>query len=63
MAFLPKDGVSNWNPGVPSGSLKQKLTPNAKDNPDSLSPTNEQKQFVGKKGAQSEPLGKRGRNF
>jgi hypothetical protein len=43
--------------------LQSKMTTTAKDNPDSLTPENEQKQFMGKPGKITEPLGKKGREF
>ncbi len=58
------DGVSNWDPKMPTKmGLQSKMTTTAKDNPDSLTPENEQKQFIGKPGRISEPLGKKGREF
>lgn len=60
------NGVGDWQPKTPDGtkdSYMKLLGTEAKDNPDALNGTNELKNFVGKKGAQSEPLGIRGREF
>lgn len=58
-----KQGVADWQPKTASGSMKKMLTPNAKDNPDSLTPTNELKQTIGKSGKPPAPFGKKGREF
>jgi hypothetical protein len=42
---------------------EKKLSPNAKDHADCVSPSNELKQYVGKNGKPSEPFGKKGKNF
>lgn len=63
--MMKKNGVGDWNPPVPTekDSYMKLLGTVAKDNPDALNGTNELKNFVGKKGAQSEPGGIRGREF
>lgn len=45
----------------PTGNQKNLLEPNAKDNPDSLTPENPFKQAVGKNGKPPAPFGKMGR--
>lgn len=57
--------VANWEPKMPSGSIESMLEPNAKDNPDSLTPENAQKITPGKSGGKmpDSELGQRGRAF
>jgi len=56
--------VSN-QPLTPGSGMnrEKKLSPNAKDHADCVSPSNELKQYVGKNGKPSEPFGKKGKNF
>lgn len=65
---LPKPGQSAaaWNPtGAPEGDATAKLmTPNAKDHPDSATPTNDKTQWMGGKSAgKMGTLGKQGHGF
>lgn len=55
--------VSDWQPKTPSGSRPELLMPDAKDNPDSLTPTNELKRAPFAKGTPAGPFGKKGREF
>lgn len=61
---LPEN-VANWDPKMPSGSIESMLEPNAKDNPDSLTPENKQAITPGKSGGKmpDSELGQRGRAF
>lgn len=45
----------------PTGKQKNLFEPNAKDNPDSLTPENPFKQAIGKSGTPKAPFGKKGR--
>lgn len=60
MAGIPKS-VSNWQPGQPTKSNISLMQPNAKDNPDSLTPTNKLVQAEGRKGTPSGPFGRKGK--
>lgn len=60
MAGIP-DSVSNWQPSTPTKSNASLMMPNAKDNPDSLTPTNKLVQAEGKKGTPSGPFGRKGK--
>lgn len=57
--------VSDWKPTPPDKSNLDKLMGTvAHDNPDTVAPTNELKQYMGSGSAKSEgPFGRRGRNF
>lgn len=55
--------VSNWTPKTPTKRNESLLSDNAKDNKDSLTPTNELKQAVGRSGKPKGPFGKQGREF
>lgn len=59
--------LADWNPGDGKGrnqSATDKLMSTvAKDNSDSLTPNNEQKEFTGGKGMPSGPFGKKGCEF
>lgn len=66
---LPEKSVRNWDPGSPGGSAKRdsvedKLNrPNAHDAKDTMTGTNELKEFMGKSGTPKGPFGQRGREF
>jgi len=60
MANYSGSAVRSW---TGNRSNEKLMSTKARDNADSLSATNEQKQYVGKGGKPSEPLGKKGRNF
>lgn len=62
MAGIP-NSVSNWQPGMPTKTNQSLMQPNAKDNPDSLTPTNKLVQAEGKSSKPSGPFGKRGKGF
>lgn len=68
-ANLPNDSVRNWSPGSAGGaskrdSVEDKLNnPNAKDAKDTMTGTNELKEFVGKSGTPKGPFGQRGKEF
>lgn len=55
--------VSDWMPKKPTSKNEALLEPNAKDNPDSLTPESPFKQSVGKAGKPPGPYGKAGREF
>lgn len=55
--------VADWQPKTPSKSNQSLMTPNAKDNKDSLTPDSPIKQAVGKSGKPKGPFGKAGREF
>lgn len=63
MANVPKDGVSNWMPAKPTKTNQSLMEPNAKDNPDSLTPASPYKQALGGNGKPKGPFGKQGREF
>ena len=59
-------GLDNWTPSSGSTSTSQNralLGTDAKDNPDSLSPTNDLKRFQGKAKKPSGPFGTQGQEF
>jgi len=65
-SVIPRDGIGDWSPKTPDKSrdtMMKLMEPDAKDAPDSINATNELKNFVGGKGAQSDPLGSKGRSF
>ena len=55
--------VANWDPKKPTKSNQSLMEPNAKDNPDTLTPSNMHKQAVGKSGKPGGPFGKAAREF
>lgn len=55
--------VGDWQPSTPSSKRPELLMPNAKDNPDSLTPTNKLEKFMNKGGTPSAPFGKQGNKF
>lgn len=61
MAMRPKS-VADWTPPQPS-ARPELLKPNAKDNPDSLTPQNPHKQTLGGSGKPQGPFGKKAREF
>lgn len=60
MANIPRS-VSNWQPAMPTKTNQSLMQPNAKDNPDSLTPTNKLVQAEGKSSKPSGMFGKRGK--
>jgi hypothetical protein len=60
MANRP-DSVSNWMPKKPTKTNASLMEPNAKDNPDSLTPESPYKQALGGSGKPKGPFGKKGR--
>jgi hypothetical protein len=68
MADIPSYGtsVSNWTPSTPkkgSERAEQLMDTEAKDAKDTMTGTNELKQWVGGSGKPPEPYGVRGRKF
>lgn len=68
-ANLPAKSVSDWDPGSAGGksksdSVEDKLNnPNAHDAKDTMTGTNELKQFRGGSGTPKGPFGQRGQEF
>jgi hypothetical protein len=59
------DSIANKtiDPSGASSNTKKLMSPNAKDDPEALSGTNEQKAWIGGPGKPSRPFGPQGRNF
>ena len=57
------NGCGNWDPATPKGDMQELMEPKAADDPECVSESNPQEEFVGGKGAQRDPLGKKGREF
>jgi hypothetical protein len=59
------DSVANKtiDPSGASGNTRKLMSPNAKDDPEALSGTNEQKAWIGGSGKPKGPFGSKGRNF
>lgn len=55
--------VSDWMPKKPTKTNSSLMEPNAKDNPDSLTPESQYKQALGGTGKPKGPFGKQGREF
>lgn len=55
--------VSNWEPKTPTATNMSLMSPNAKDNKDSLTPESPLIQAVGKSGKPKGPFGKQGREY
>lgn len=64
---LKKGSMAGWNPGSGKGknqgSIDKLMSTEAKDNPSSISATNELKPFVGKSKKPSGPFGVQGKEF
>ena len=68
MAEIPSygQGVSNWTPSTPKKSSEKAdklMSTEAQDAKDTMTGTNELKQWVGGSGKPPEPYGVRGRKF
>ena len=51
------------DPSGASGNTRKLMSPNAKDDPEALSGTNEQKAWIGGPGKPKRPFGPQGRSF
>jgi hypothetical protein len=51
------------DPSGASSNTRKLMNPNAKDDPETVSPTNEQKAWIGGSGKPQRPFGPKGRNF
>lgn len=63
MSTTSMGSLAGKNFPVGKGNKEKRLSTVAKDNPDTFNATNDQKQFVGKKGTPSGPFGLKGREF
>jgi len=61
MPISKKEGVSDRMFPMPTKTNQSLMEPNAKDNPDSLTPDSPYKQTVGRSGKPPGPFGKMGR--
>lgn len=59
------DSIANKtiDPSKAKGNTEKLMSPNAHDDPDALSGTNEQRAWIGGAGKPGKPYGPQGRNF
>lgn len=58
--------MANWSPEIPKDSRAKKeklLSPNARENPETVTGNNELKRYVGGASKISGPFGRKGREF